>query len=304
MNALPSRFEARRPALEDAEAILAVGIARDVADLGYPDYSLDDVREELSEPGVDLARDAWVVTGEVDRVVAFALVTGAFARVLVHPEACGAGIGGWLRERVEERVRERGEAVIRQQVDGSNDAARRLLEAAGYHAAVHSWRMVRELGDGALTAARWPARIEPRQYRRGDDDPAAHALVLDAFRDIPGNVDRGFEEWRAGSVGGAQFAPELSTVAVAGADGAPVGVAVCERWEDGQGYLAYLAVAREWRGRGLGRALLAETLVKMRDAGLARAALNVNGRNESAMGLYTGVGMTVGARSERWDKAL
>lgn len=303
MSDLSSRFSARRPGIEDAEAILAVGVARDIADLGYPDYSLDDVREELSEPGVDLDRDAWVVTDSAGAVVAVALVTGAFARVLVHPEACGEGVGGWLREQVEERVRERGEPVIRQQVDGSNDPARRLLEAAGYHAAVHSWRMVRDLGGEGLVAAEWPDGIEARPYRRGDDDSAAHALVLDAFRDIPGNVDRGFEEWRAQSVAGAQFAPDLSTVAVAG-DGAPVGVAVCDRWEDGQGYLAYLAVAREWRGRGLGRALLAESLVKMRDAGLARAALNVNGRNESAMGLYTGVGMTVGARSERWEKAL
>jgi ribosomal protein S18 acetylase RimI-like enzyme len=144
-----------------------------------------------------------------------------------------------------------------------------------------------------------------RPYAPGADDRAAHALVQDAFRDIPGNVERGFEQWRAAAVGGAQFAPDLSTVALADHGGGDfAGVALCERWEDGQGYLAYLATAREWRGRGLGRALLAASLAKMGAAGLSRAALNVNGRNESATRLYESVGMRVGFRAERYEKRL
>lgn len=302
MSALSSRFSARRPTLDDAQGILAVGIARDVEDLGYPDYSLDDVREELTEPGVDLERDAWVVLDETRRVVGSALSTGGDARVLVHPEACGEGVGTYLRERVEERAGELGEAVIRQHVGGANDAARSLLEHAGYSADHHHWRMVREL-DGGSGELPWPDGVEVRSYAPGADDRAAHALVQEAFRDIPGNVERGFEQWRAMAVGGAQFAPDLSAVAVADG-GEMAGVALCERWEDGQGYMAYLATAREWRGRGLGRALLAGSLAKMGAAGLSRAALNVNGRNESATRLYTSVGMRVGFRAERYDKRL
>src|SRR4051794_35917504 len=172
MSGLPSRFSARRPTPDDAEAILAVVIARDVEDLGYPDYSLDDAREELSEPQVDLDRDAWVVTDEADRVVALALVASFQTRVLVHPHACGRGIGTWLRERVEERARERGENVVRQQVDGANDAARRLLEAAGYRAAQRYWRMVRDLS-GRLTRAAWPGGAVGRAYVPEADDDAA-----------------------------------------------------------------------------------------------------------------------------------
>jgi ribosomal protein S18 acetylase RimI-like enzyme len=81
-------------------------------------------------------------------------------------------------------------------------------------------------------------------------------------------------------------------------------VVLVNRWEDGQGYVSHLATARDQRGRGLGRALLAAALVKMRDEGLPRAALDVNGRNESATRLYESVGMRVGSRAERYDKQL
>jgi mycothiol synthase len=290
---LSSRFSTHPATRDHAEGILAVGIARDIADVGYPDYALDDVYEELAA-----ADDAWVVTDESGRVVASALLEGGGARVAVHPDACGEGIGTWLRERMEEK---RGAGVIRQHVAGSNDPARQLLLRAGYSTEQHYFRMVGEL-DGELAEVTWPDGVDVRRYTPGDDDAAAHALVQDAFTDIPGNVTRGFDEWRARSLGGAQFAPELSTVALDGDRLA--GLVLCNRWEDGQGYVSHIATARDWRGRGLGRALLAGALVGMRDAGLPRAALDVNGRNESATRLYESVGMRVGSRAERYDKQL
>jgi mycothiol synthase len=292
-----SGFTERSATRDDAEGILAVGIARDVEDIGYPDYSLDDVLEELAEADVAL-----VVPGEAGEVVASALLTGADARVNVHPRACGAGIGTNLRERMEEAARGRGASLVHQYVSGSNDAARRLLDRAGYVADQRYWRMVRELDGGEAAGVAWPDGVRTRTYEAGADDQAAHALVQDAFRDIPGNVERGFEAWRATSVGGAQFAPDLSTVALDGDEVA--GVALCERWEDGQGYVGHLAVARGWQGRGLGRALLAESLARMQSAGLTAATLGVNARNESATRLYESVGMRVGFRAERWEKGL
>ena len=176
-----------------------------------------------------------------------------------------------------------------------------LLLDAGYITEQHYFRMVREL-DGELAEVSWPDGLEVRPYGLGADDAAAHALVQDAFMDIPGNVERGFDDWRARSVAGAQFAPGLSAVALDGERLA--GVVLANRWEDGQGYVSHLATARDWRGRGLGRALLAASLAKMRDDGLPRAALDVNGRNESATRLYESVGMRVGSRAERYDKRL
>src|SRR4051794_15420677 len=105
---------------DDAPAILAIVTARDVEDLGFPDYTLEDVQQELAD-----SREGCVVV-DGGAVVAFAMLEGESARVAVHPDACGRGIGTSLLHWAEER------GAVRQPVFGSNDAARRLLERAGW----------------------------------------------------------------------------------------------------------------------------------------------------------------------------
>ena len=56
----PEGWTARRPTLADIPAILAVVHASDVAALGHPDFSSDDVREALTAPNADPARDSWL----------------------------------------------------------------------------------------------------------------------------------------------------------------------------------------------------------------------------------------------------
>ena len=71
--------------------------------------------------------------------------------------------------------------------------------------------------------------------------------------------------------------PGLSRVAKAG-DGTIVGAALCGH--DGRrGWIYHLAVAPEYRGRGIGRMLLDDCLRGLREAGLKRAIILVAGDN-------------------------
>jgi mycothiol synthase len=273
-----------RPARpSDAQGILAVGIARDVADLGAPDWTLDDVHEEMAA-----AERAWVVEDGSGRLVAAALLESSDARVLVHPDSCGQGIGTHLRELVEEAAPPG--TLLQQAVHGSNDAARALLEAAGYRAERHYWRMAMRL-ERPLPVASWPDGVEVRPYER-DDFEATWAVVHDAFAEAPRKPSAG------------RFADDLSALALAADDGSIAGAVLSERWEDDQGFVAFLAAAEEWRGRGLGRALLIHALANMRAAGLVRAGLAVNGSNRSATALYESVGMAIESHADRYDKLL
>ena len=269
-----------RPATpEDARAILAIVTARDIEDLGFPDYALEDVQEELAD-----SRDACVVL-DGSELVAFAMLEDHDARVAVHPDACGRGIGSGLLRWAEER------GARRQPVFGSNDAARRLLERAGWTATQHYWRMALDLSRAA-DATSWPEGFSARAFRP-DDGPTAWALIERTVRAGPGFSPR---PWRD------RYAADLSTVVLAPS---LVGVALCERWdEEGKGYVSYLAVSDEHRGRGLGRALLLESFAKMRAAGLATVELSVNGENESATRLYTSVGMEVASHADRYDRGI
>ena len=70
--------------------------------------------------------------------------------------------------------------------------------------------------------------------------------------------------------------PGLSRVAEA--DGAIVGAALCGH--DGRrGWIYHLAVAREYRGRNVGKSLLDDCLRGLREAGLKRAIILVAGDN-------------------------
>src|SRR5918992_986381 len=162
----------RPPAEEDAESVLQVIVARDVADLGVPDFTLEDVRADWATPGLALEHDVRVadVGGEIR---GYAILLGDDAVVVVHPDAEGAGTGTVLRRWAEARASERGTSVLRQFAYGANDGARRLLRAAGYEPVQHYFRLRADLSElpapssasaGRAAPATWPSWASRRGH--------------------------------------------------------------------------------------------------------------------------------------------
>jgi len=291
---MPARL--RPPADDDAEAVLAVIVARDVADLGVPDFTLEDLRADWATPGLDLEHDARVA-GSNGAVRGYAVLLGDDAVVIVHPEAEGEGSGTVLRRWAEARAAERGTTVLRQFAYGANDGARAHLREAGYAPAQHYFRLRADL-DAVPAAPDEPLRT----FDAARDEESVHALIQDAFADIDGHEFQPLDAWRAKSI--AKDGHDASLWLLLEDDAGLVGAALGERWEAGTGYVAELAVARRARGRGHGRTLLLGLFEAFRQAGLAHAELSVHGRNRGALRLYESVGMRATWEAERWEKAL
>jgi ribosomal protein S18 acetylase RimI-like enzyme len=287
----------RPPREGDAEGVLAVMLARDVADLGHPDFTLEDLRADWATPGLDLARDAWVVVDAERAIVGSGLLLGDDALVYVHPEACGRGVGSELRRRAEGRARERGTAVLRQFVPAGNTGARALLLEAGYWPAQHYFRMRMPLADLPP-----PPALALRPFERERDELAVHALVQAAMGEIEGYAAETLETWRGQRIEKEGWDPSLWLVLEE--DGEVVGAALGERWDGDVGYVDQLAVAGHARGRGLGRGLLLGLLTGFREAGLETGELSVQGANRGAARLYESIGMRSAWEAERWEKAL
>ncbi|HEU4424975.1 MAG TPA: GNAT family N-acetyltransferase, partial [Pilimelia sp.] len=89
---LPTGWRTRHPTLTDVPEILAVVHASDIASVGYPDFGADDVREVLTAPNCDPARDSWLAIDPAGEIVSWAYLengTGGeqdFVEVYVHPE--------------------------------------------------------------------------------------------------------------------------------------------------------------------------------------------------------------------------
>ena len=102
------------------------------------------------------------------------------------------------------------------------------------------------------------------------------------------------------------FDPELWYLAWEGELLVGVLLAAAESEEDRElGYVGWLGVRREARGRGIGEALLRRSFVKFYELGKLGAQLVVD--SESSTGanrLYERVGMTAQPRFANWDRAL
>jgi mycothiol synthase len=288
----------RAPEPTDAPAVLDLIVARDIADLGRPDYTLEDVKADWAAPGVDPALDAWLVE-DAGGPLGYALLDdrGA-ALVTVPPASEGRGVGRALREAAEARATERGEALVRQYVPTSNEAARTHLLDSGYWPAFSYFRMRIDLAD----AREAPPEVPVRAFARGVDEGPVHALVEEAMAGVPGNEPRSLESWRAAKIDRDGWDPSLWLLHE-DADGI-AGVVLCERWDEGVGYVDNLAVASRCRGRGLGRAMLLHGLAALRAAGTTTVELSVQGENAGATRLYESVGMRPVWTIERWEKPL
>ena len=287
----------RAPEPGDAAAVLELIVARDVADLGYADYSLEDVKADWATPGIDPARDAWLVEAEDGPVACALLDESAAAMVTVPPASEGRGLGTTLRAAVEARAAARGEGIVRQHVPASNERARAHLLDAGYRLAYRYVRMGIDLAQ-----APDPPGLVVRAFVPDADDAAVHELVEAALGEIEGNVPESLEAWRARHVRRNDFDPSLWLLHEDA--GGLAAVALCGLREDGLGFVDYLAVAPRSRGRGLGRALLLHGLAALRARGLTVGELYVQAENAAATRLYESTGMHAVGTSERWEKTL
>lgn len=133
----------------------------------------------------------------------------------------------------------------------------------------------------------------------------------DAFRDHWGSEPRDEEAWGF-TVNDPQARPDLSGVVLDRATGLVAGYQLASHDPEGaasrgfsEGYTELLGVRRQFRGRGVARALLADAMRRFAAAGLEVASLDVDSENQTgALALYEKMGYSAVNRSLAWDKKL
>ena len=231
-----------------------------------------------------------------------------YHRGRVVPRWRNHGIGTatmhWAESRIRELVREHGtvgKAVFQANTTSREAAYNELLLAEGY-APVHTFVEMGFDMDQPLPDPFMPSGFELRPVTT-EHYRAIWLANEEAFEEEWGHrraTDEDYLIFLGNIVGNPGFDPVLWQVAWH--DDEVAGVALCEITERGVGEISELSVRRQWRERGLGRALLTLALHAMaeRDVKAIRIYTDV----DNARTLYASVGFRVLTEYIRYQKPV
>ncbi|MFF2974144.1 GNAT family N-acetyltransferase [Streptomyces albidoflavus] len=266
---------------------------------------------------LELARDARVATAPDGTLAGYAQVDVVrpgrlHADGYTRPGHLGTGIGAALIDWSGDRARRLAATAPHAGAPATllhyvmlDGAADRMLRARDYRLVRVHQRMRRSLA-GPLPAPRWPEGVTvrpcdgtPEELRR------VHACAEEAFADRYEGVGRTFERWSADLVH-ERTDPALWVLAERA--GRIVGVAVCDLTTvqgAPSGEVCQLAVAREARRTGLGKALLLAAFARFADRGVTTVGLDVDSESPTgAHRLYAGAQMAVTATIGQFERGL
>jgi mycothiol synthase len=276
---------------EDAPAVYELTQASETHDVGRSLIELEEIRADWARPSYDLTEQSRGYF-DSDQLVAYGEVHKGRLEAYVHPGHHGRGIGTALFGWAVERARELGYERVGQTVPITNTAAIALLIRHGCQLLYSSW--ILELPAGASIA---DVELPPgHRLRRFDPDRDAfdvYRTFEDAFNEWPNRLPSTIDDWQAVTWGRPDFEPwQILTVTEGNARGEQVVGACRVSVHEDEAWVDQIAVCREARGRGIGRALLVAAFARACQHGATTLRLNTDSRT-GALGLYQHVGMTV-----------
>jgi len=303
MTELPDGWRTRRPTLDDLPELLRLAHASDIAAVGEPDFTVEEVREALTGPHTDPARDCWVALDAAGEIVGWAYPHNAsggdrdFLEVYVWP---GRGVPALrpllalMLARVTERGREFGHDpyTVRAGAIPTEQPWIAALTDAGFAFLKQHARMTMAL-EGGVTVPQPPPGVVVRPLRHHDDAELRrfHAIIEEAFRDSDHHATD-YATWRARVAAESSVAWDEWFVGELEGEWAGVLQSSDAGVEDDGGWVRALAVLRPYRRRGVGAALLHRAFAAYAAKGRTTAGLGVDLANPTrAARLYRAVGM-------------
>lgn len=320
-SSLAGRFTLGPVTEADAEGVLALVSACDLAVIGFVDYTLEDAREDIGPTATGEPRRQGLARDSSGQVVAW-WWTGprpdsAHLQVdlYVHPglddadgdalaELAWAQVTAWGRDRYAGWS---GEVPLLDTGSVQGDAVHeRRLAAAGFEQVRTFWRMSGDVPPSPRPGPAVPGlAVRTVRFEDEDDTRLAHRLKEESFAGHWGKEPEGYDaflsRWRAS----AGFDPSLWFLAEL--DGEPAAVMLASRRmanEDAL-YIQSLGTLAQARGRGVASALLHHAFEVARREGYARVRLGVDSDNPTgAPGVYRRAGLETIFAMHAWHKPL
>jgi ribosomal protein S18 acetylase RimI-like enzyme len=295
--------EPREITEDDAQDVYDLIQLADIAEVGEPNTPMaevlaDAVRPEVFAVGLDDPRGGLSAYAWCEHPPGHSKVYGD---VTIRPggDIATAGVMlDWLRAKARDIAPG---VPVHAFADSKNTLKTKLYEAAGGDLIRRFYRMgivledewtptMPELGEG----------VEIRGVSSDESDlRAMHSVVDTAFLDHFGGESESYEQWAKHTLAGA--CSDLSLWWLATVDGVPAS-GLYSSENPSVGYVDTLGTLREYRGRGLGRALLLTAFAEFHRRGYRKVVLGVDATSPTgALDLYKSVGMTADHEGWRYE---
>ena len=309
----------------DVKALVALINQADAVDKQERATTPAELEHEISFPGQRPETDCFLAL-DGDRLVGYSRLflrpghgrtdSTVYCWGVVHPQWRRRGLGRRLLERSYERARaylsEFGTGTVYFQCNGQDVEGDRgaLFEDLGLEP-VRYWIVMARSLNGDLPQVQLPAGIRLRTFDPDRDVETVWRVDNTAFRDHWNATDSTLEEFQHW-LEKPCIRAELWFLAEDEASGEVVGLGLNVIDPDymaqtgrQEGYVDTIAVLRAYRRRGLGTALLAQSLQALRQAGMEAAALDADAENlTGATRIYERMGFQVRKTGIAYQKVM
>lgn len=297
---LPADLIQRPATREDAIAIAAINAAHEVA-AGQEPLSVPlDLYDLWDNHDVDLATDTLVLCQNSGDLVAYTALCSNLMidpNTTVHMDYLQQGLEDFLYQFIVRRA----QAMLAQDATleprlwaySFSETSTADYQQRGFTLRSSDWRMRIDFDDSLPQPQPIPG-ITIRPYQPGDEHEV-HTVICEAFKEIPLQPIRTFEEWHKRVFTHTAFDPAIFYVALVGEQ--VVGVVHGRLYPEDPSHISQVAVARAFRRRGIARQLLLHIFHAYRQRGTNWVELDVAVANPTgAHECYASAGM------RRWTR--
>ena len=283
----------RRFGWEDIELLVGLVNRINAIERTEREFDVEFMRQSLTHPTVSPETNLCFAENESGAVGYYWLspevqISRAVAAGGVLPEHRGRGIGRALLRAAIEQAASLGVDVLHVQTGASSDDARHLLESEGFAKVKDYWQMRWETSD--LPPLNLSSNFSLRSFRLGQDEPTLTELQNAAFGAHWGFCPNTVE----------QIASRVST-RISDPDGIifvvdgdrPAGYNWTLRHQNSHGNVGIVSmtgVHPDYRGNGLGTAVVVSGMRYLSEQGVETVELEVDAENTPARELYLKLG--------------
>lgn len=302
-------FSFRPASFDDINLIHQLVTQQNILDFGDPLRTVADIERIWNGPTFDLETDSLLAISPNGQAAGYAEIRDREdCFVYLSKDYQSIDLSNHLLRFLEQRARAQkvGTSAVELwgQVGFRNQTLVDTFEANGFTSDISFLIMEIEMSEKP-PASPWPDGIQVRAFVKNKDEEVTYQTDEEAAKDKGYHAPLSFKKWTARmGMDKKSFDPSIWFLACEQAEVAGVALNVLNQ-ETQVGWVDHLSVRRDWRHKGIGKALLLHSFSEFFERGIRTIKLSVDSKSlTNAPRLYESVGMKTVQKYHVYKKAI